>query len=495
MSAVVIACLLAVPAAPVPKKPPGPRPPTAAELAEAKRAYDAIGGRYAAGGGPDDRSHWFTLPPARSPDAYESVPDLPFDYRLTVPVRPDTPAGALRPLARLRHLRRVTIDGTLPEHAAPGEAAATGRVAELADAAGLEFLSVSGPLLTDELAGEIPRFAALRTLAGDGPVTDRGLERISRHPRLEAVSLPTDCPNVSAAGLAHLAGMPSLRRLGVQGCPGVTPAGLRPFADAPRLTSLAVGPGRPADVLPLVGRMVGLESVNLCMLARGEATTAADLRPVVRLPRLREIELPAMPHTDATVRELARATGVGGLRLFRCRAVTDDGVQALAGMPALESLSLSRADRVTDAGLAALADAPRLRTLDLDGAARVGDAGVRELTRSKTLTGLSLSGTGVTAAGVRAFAADRGDRLRHLGLAGTDATDHLIADVCRAAPRLWSLDLNQCKGVTDGSVDRLAGLTDLRVLVVFNTSITPPGVADLRRRLPGCDVRGPLPSP
>ncbi len=493
--AIIIACAATAgrgpvaAAAPVPKGESARRAPTPAELAAARKAYEAVGGGYfKETGSPEAIYHQFWLPRELTPEIVAKLPDLPFEYDLQVCVGPKVAPGALKQLGRLRSLRRVSVlvDPRSPTRV--GDVAAF--VAELAAVPNLECLSLydlTGNLLTDAVAEKLLAFKSLRTLVGSGPITDKGLEVLSRHPALESLSFPS-CGHITDAGLAHLAGMRNLRRLVLQMCPQPTAAGLKPFTKEPRLVDLAIGgKGMTEDALAEVEKITTLESLNLLMLP---GLTERGLRHVGRLTRLRRLALPKqMAHTDAGLRELANATALEEVNLWSCRQVTDAGVRELTRLTALKSLDMAGAAKVTDAGLKELATLPRLETLALRGAKQVGDAGLKEFTRSKTLTGLTVEGTGVTAEGVRAFVADRGGRLRSLGVQGLPVTDEFVTEIAGKAPNLEYLSLYQCERVTDKSVGPLAGLTNLRTLTVVHTSITPDGTAALKRRLPDCRVQ------
>ena len=49
--------------------------------------------------------------------------------------------------------------------------------------------------------------------------------------------------------------------------------------------------------------------------------------------------------------------------------------------------------------------------------------------------------------------------------------------------------LSGCERVTDDSIDHLSRLTSLKELKVDRTQMSPAGIAELRKRLPGCDVK------
>jgi hypothetical protein len=69
----------------------------------------------------------------------------------------------------------------------------------------------------------------LRTYyAGATQITDLSLEILGRMPLLESLEF-WECAGISDAGLAHLAALPKLRKIGVGGSPKVTREGLAIF--------------------------------------------------------------------------------------------------------------------------------------------------------------------------------------------------------------------------------------------------------------------------
>jgi internalin A len=50
------------------------------------------------------------------------------------------------------------------------------------------------------------------------------------------------------------------------------------------------------------------------------------------------------------------------------------------------------------------------------------------------------------------------------------------------------VDLSGCKGVTDGSLDCIAQLKDLKAVILTGTRVTEQGAAGLRKALPNCNI-------
>lgn len=470
--------------APVPPE-TAKRPPTPAEFAAAVKAYEALGGSGQKFGGGDDRVyHGFMLfkPTA---DACGKLPDLPFAHRLTLFIGPDTPPGALTRLGRLGNLRWVEVElGRDDRGRQPTPADLTARVLELAAVPNLERLSLYGSSrvpLTDELAEKLVGFKALRSLVGEGPITDAGLAALARHPTIDHL-LFQSCPEITDAGLARLATMPNLRSLGLQDCPKPTAAGLRPLAAEPRLTFLAIGgKGMDGSALEEVAKVGTLERLNLTTFR--EDAAGRQLAALGRLPRLRELRAGDVGVDDEALAGLAAAAGLEVLHARRAAAVTDVGLKDLAKLKNLKVVSLVGADQITDAGLGELAALPRLETVYLIGAKKVTDVVVKALAAAPSLTGLYLHETTVTEAGVRAVVAPRGERLRMLGVPGIDVGDDFVAFVAATAPNLKRIDMQGCKRLTEKCLPVLEAMPDLRGAGLDRTDIPRPALEAFWKRL------------
>jgi hypothetical protein len=76
---------------------------------------------------------------------------------------------------------------------------------------------------TDIATGHIAGLSRLKTYyAGQTKITDRSLEILSRMSSLENLEF-WNCPGITNAGVAHLAALPGLREISVDGCQQVTP--------------------------------------------------------------------------------------------------------------------------------------------------------------------------------------------------------------------------------------------------------------------------------
>ena len=234
----------------------------------------------------------------------------------------------------------------------------------------------------------------------------------------------------------------------------------------------------------LLERVVGIDHVTTLALSGSTALTDGSLRPLARMPRLRELNLSGCPISDrglevmpdlpALVRlELSGTdiTDAGAAFLRRCARLAhidlsgthtgDEAVRALAGMSGLTHFKSGR--NVTDRGLPFLHEFPVFKSWR-GGAVSLGllspevepnllhlrgtftDRGMRHLAGLDGLFGLNIDDAGlpVTAAGLAPLAA-----LPNLGLLAFDATDDAMPYIA-AMPRLRFLICQDTLASDDG---------------------------------------------
>jgi hypothetical protein len=184
-----------------------------------------------------------------------------------------------------------------------------------------------------------------------GQATDEGLAALVGSAGLEALFV-WEASSVSDAGVAHLAGLPKLRKV-------------------------HISKGRIGD---------------------------GSLAVFAKMPSIQELSLQMNNLSDAGLKHLAGMIQLKSLSVgMSTLPITDAGARHLAGLRSLEHLDLQKA-RLTAAGVAALKDLTQLQSLYFNGPAdgtAVGDAGIEPLLGMKKLRSLSLGDTTLTAEGVR----------------------------------------------------------------------------------------------
>jgi hypothetical protein len=220
---------------------------------------------------------------------------------------------------------------------------------------------------------------------------------------------------------------------------------------------------------------------------------------------------------EALADDLVRGC-VPGLSLFKCDRVRDADLAPLAKARHLRLLDLGHGfdgPVLTDAALSVVGQLPELEDLDLSGQSGIKGRSFPGLSGCQKLRRLDLSPTGVDDDAIATFPelaelralrvgsdALRGEsmimlrscpRLVFLGLSGRRLVDEALRQIGRL-PHLIALELDQFPEITDTGLLALAGSKTLRVIWVRNrwrpeeVRITPAGVAELRRKLPGAVV-------
>jgi len=380
-------------------------------------------------------------------------------------------------------------------------------------------------LLTDEGLGYLARMPQLEELdlsGVHGQITDRGVEVLRSLPQLRRFRICWQ-PRVSDAGVAHLtfcehlervdlmgtytgdgairalAGKPNLRyfKTGRQ----VTDAGLALLHNLPIFKTwengiiryglmsaiaepnhlLVDGPFSNAGVAGLIG-LDGLFGLSFFWHAGG--MTGAGLEPLKSLPHLGMLgcggglcddtgmrHIAAMPHlrmlmAQGTVATDAGFTALSGSRNIEyiwgreCPNLTGIGFASLAEMPALRGLAVS-CKQVDDAALALLPRFPALRELlPMD----VPDEGFLHIGLCRRLEALWCMYCRDTGDAATEFIADLPD-LKSYYAGQTRITDRSL-DILGGMASLERIELRACPGITNAGVKALAGLPNLREIVL-----------------------------
>lgn len=197
-----------------------------------------------------------------------------------------------------------------------------------------------------------PSDASLAAIVEDGPLAAE----------VEGLAL---APDVTDAGLAHVARLPELRRLDLAGCTKLKAAGMTHLAGVATLESLDLWsiPGIDTKALAAVARLRRLVSLNL---RRCRAVSPVGLSPLSALTELTVLSLGDCPKVDSSA--LDAVAGLVNLVALDLSStpVDDHGLERLGGLRELTLLNLSRT-RVTAVGLRRLEALPSLAQLYLVG--------------------------------------------------------------------------------------------------------------------------------
>ena len=265
------------------------------------------------------------------------------------------------------------------------------------------------PLLKEWRGGDVASATqeSLAELAGhlliDGPFTDEGLARLAGLAGVFSLDLFWHCTGITAAGFAHLVGLPNLRA----------------FA------------------------------------ADGARTDDTAMRHIAAMPALRRLRAQEAAATDDGFEALSRSRTLEGFWGRECPNFGSRGFVALSNMPALRSLGVG-CKNVDDAALATLPRFPALRELTPIG---VTDDGFRHIGRCEKLERLTCMYCRDTTDAATEHIA--GLKLKYYYAGLTQITDRSL-EILGAMDSLEQVDLYECNGVTDAGLVFLAGLPRLR---------------------------------
>lgn len=374
-------------------------------------------------------------------------------------------------------------------------------VRHLARLPGLTYLDLNGTAVTDSGLAVLHDLPALETLSlVDTRVTDEGAAHLAACHHLRHVDLLRTCTGDGA--LRALAGKPQLATL-VTG-DGVTDEGIALLHELPVFKTWHGGEvemallsyrSRP-NHLSLRGpftdrgmqRLRGLDGLfGLNVDDRRLSITADALEPLASLPQLGWLavdakddwmpSIAALPHLrflgaqdtvagDEGFAALSRSRSIEYIWGRRCHNLRRRGFVALADMPALRGLSVSCLN-VTDDGVAALPAFPALKELmPMD----VPDAGYRHIGQCTQLESLILMYCRDTtdAATAHITGLQKLSTYFNSYTAITDRTPELLSGI----NALERITFDNCHGLTDAGVARLARLPGLRALRVYGRGVT-----------------------
>ncbi len=141
--------------------------------------------------------------------------------------------------------------------------------------------------------------------------------------------------------------------------------------------------------------------------------------------------------------------------------ITDDAIQKISEMGSLTTeLGLNQCE-VTDEQIGQLANMKTLKSL-------------------KSIEFSSLPITGSSLGMLKVC-----DKLENLNLSGCP---YLTIDQLPSLPSLTKLNLLDCRMVADKDIPKLASMKKLESLNLYQTSITPAGIAKLKESLPNCNI-------
>ena len=319
----------------------------------------------------------------------------------------------------------------------------------------LEQVNLMGSPTGDGAIEALQGMAHLRSFSTGRLVTDAGLPLLHNFPQLkvwngEGAKLLIDGP-FSDAGLAGLAGLEGVFELDLfWHVSGITAAG---FAHLPGMPNLA---------------MLGCD---------GELSSDAAMPHIAAIPRLRRLRIQESAATDVGFEALAKSQTIENIWGRESVHFGSRGFIALSKMPALRGFGIT-CRNVDDAALATLPNFPSLRELTPIG---FTDAGFRHIGACRQLERLTCMYCRET--GDEATAHIVGLRLKYYYAGLTKITDRSL-ELLGRIHTLENVEFYECNGPTDAGLPYLAALPNLKEVhldslpgvTLEGTKVFPPGV-------------------
>lgn len=410
---------------------------------------------------------------------------------------------ALRGLAALKSLERITPPDRIND---AGMDALTTALPQL------KAMYVCGNELTDAGMAMLPRLRSLEELyIGGGRITNAGLAHLAKLPALHYLSLWGNEKSlgrrITDDGLRHIREIPALKTLVLPSI--ITDAGVAHLAGHPTLENLSLYNTQITNQgLPYLASLPSLRKLNLRNRdadPRNPPITDAGLAHLKRIKTLEHLDLPNFGFTDAGLADLGELTNLKYLWIG-CRGnspFTDAGMKHVAKLHALESLSIN-AKNLSDEGVACIASLSRLRSLLL-GTDAISVEGMAQLAKLRELETLELTANKVPFSGanhlnglpklnrltLRMLVNDgatldlgRLPRLEFVTLnAATGSTfrDKDLASLGRLKQLVWlqMSGMDTPLEITDQGIGYLAGLKDLDRLTIGGPALTDRSLATI----------------
>lgn len=305
-------------------------------------------------------------------EPFDQLPQEPFQIT-QIDLRNDRrrvlPTDSLEPLAGLKNLKRLTLEGA--------EVGGNG-IRPLAGLTTLEFLVLDSCRLNDADLVHLKDLAKLTELSLSwNQLTGTGFVHLKGLTKLKLLSLYAT--QTTDDNLAHLYDLPELERLVVHQCQ-VTGKTFPNFKTWPRWKSVYLRGGPPSsrDLLPHLKTNQALEELALNM-----AWTDDDLAHLAMNKALQVLEIDQ--GAAITDRGLAFLSGLTNMRtvLLKDSQITDEGLDHLLGWKSLGMIHLP--PKITHRGVAKLRALPNLRVLGWRSATDEGMVYMKDFPNMKEL--------------------------------------------------------------------------------------------------------------
>ena len=302
-------------------------------------------------------------------------------------------------------------------------------------------------------------------------VSDAGIELLQQLPQLEELTLDAT-EAITDAAASYLRANKRLRKLVLRGT-DITDVGMPYLAALTGLKSLDLSHTMVGDVgLESLPALSELEELNL----GGTRITGINLNFLKLLPKLKKLSFNGIQRRNA---------GACWTPL-----ITDLDLDTISLLSGLEDLNLGVGVSLGKTGVAVGAG-----NCHVTGGIQLTDLGVAKLARLTKLRRLDISGAKITPAGLKVLRSL--PQLERLSVWNCQALDDSAAPELASVPKLAFLDLSYT-AAGDETLKSLAGLSNLKLLYLTDTKVTPAAVEAFRKHRPASFVswaRRPEPAP
>jgi Leucine-rich repeat (LRR) protein len=293
-------------------------------------------------------------------------------------------------------------------------------------------------------------------------VTDRGIEKLQKLPKLEELNLHT-AEFITDAAMSYLRANKSLRKLVLRGT-DVTDVSMPYIAELTNLRALDLSQTMLGDGgLESLPALAQLEELDL----GGSRLSGINLNFLKLLPKLRKLGLQGIQRRNGGACWTA--------------TITDLDLATIALLSNLEELDIGAGIGLGRTGKPGGGE----RNCRPTGGVQITDLGIVKLAKLKKLRRLDLSGAKLTSKGLdglRAF-----PLLERLSLWNCGGLDDASADTLASLPNLATLDLSDTP-LSDAALAKLKVLPRLKQLYLTNTKVTAEAAEAFKKEKPGCFV-------